>query len=1103
MIRRAARLFCKISVIIVTITWTISPTFAGERDEYVFAYKLFQEGAYFIAKDALKAFIQNYPQSTDADDARFLMGECAVQLKGYDEAIQHYKQLQIDYPDSPLRLDAVRGTATAWFHQGRYEEAIEAYEKVVESSDDAPTISHSLYLIGESYDNLGLYQQSGEYYEQVLTKYPQSDEASDALYAKGWSLYRLKKYGEAHNTLAGFIKKYPTHYAIPEASYRAAESLFNLGDWAKAQQAYQQVIDTYQKDEAHQQFAIDARFRLGECYFQQQQMEEAKNTFELLLREHGNSPIVAEAQYWIAEVLLEEKKYPEAIHEYQKVITLYPQSEVVDDAEYGIAMAQFLKGDYAKAGSEFKKVAENRRSGLADAARFRLGECFRLQREFNSAILHYKKVGTKSAYTDDALYGRATSAFELRDYSQTIDVLNALLSAQPSSPLRPYVLYQLGLAYFNQKAYHESSQAFDSFLSENRNTNLATAPIDEALFWKARARFELEDYSTTLQTCEELLQRFPNSRLRYRAEFFIAESTYWREQTAQAYQSARQKYQALLEKQSQIAPDALGAEWAEKCRYGIAWTHFSEATLSKDSAEQKKHYQAAVSAWKEVLANHPNGTLVDKTQYHIGIAYVNLKQYGDGIQAFRRVLSGHPGSNWGDNARYQTGWVLYKQERYPEAIAAFNEMLKAHPGSQLVPRAIFGIANAYFKQGKYTQAIREYQRVVDKYPNPIREAGAEKAIDLRPEAQYYIGESFLNLQNYLEAIAAYERVPQHHPKSEWADDAQYGIATAYENLGQKEKAIQAYRTLTRKYPNRELAPDVQLQIGRFYYNEKDYKRAIAEFQNAINQYPSTLSAWLAQYNIGKCYIALGSYRQAIGAFERVDSRSEFAATAAYEIGYAWYDRNNPSRNLGNAVEALLAVPEKYPQSVDVPRALLVAGECYKELVELDKAVVVYRRLLNDYPESEQAQWAQLALGDTHRAQQKYEQAIAAYDVIREKGTERYPVDIVIDGLLRLGETQALMGKHKDAGTTYLRIRYLYKDHDPYRAFQATVYAADAFDKAGETLAQPAYTHQAKDEYENAVEFYELNVEQVQEAGERKKWDALYDYAKNKLQQLFK
>ena len=96
MIRRAASLFCKVLVIIAMMTWTVHPTLAGERDEYIFAYKLFQEGAYFIAKDALKTFIQDYPQSIDADDARFLMGECALQLKEYDEAIQHYKQLQVD-----------------------------------------------------------------------------------------------------------------------------------------------------------------------------------------------------------------------------------------------------------------------------------------------------------------------------------------------------------------------------------------------------------------------------------------------------------------------------------------------------------------------------------------------------------------------------------------------------------------------------------------------------------------------------------------------------------------------------------------------------------------------------------------------------------------------------------------------------------------------------------------------------------------------------------------------------------------------------------------------------------------------------------------------
>ena len=1081
-------LFCKILAILSIFMWLIHPAIAGEREEYAFAYNFFQKQAYAIAKDQFKSFLQEYPHSDNADDARFWVGECALRLKNYDEAIQHFKQLEIDYPGSPLRLDAVFGVATAWFGQGKYEESIEAYEHVVKQSNDTHVISQSLYLIGEGYDNLGLYQKGGEYYDQVLTKYPQSEEAKDALYAKGWSLYRLRQYQSAYDIFTRLTKTYPEHYALVEASYRAAESLFKLRNWANAQAAYQKFISTYEKDEEHQQFVLNARFRLGECYFQQQLMEDAKDTFQLLLHEYGTSPIAAEAQYWIAEILLEEEQYPEAIHEYQKVVNLYPKSDVVDDAQFGIAMAYFRQGDYAKARNQFKVVADNLRSALADAARFRMGKCFRLQREFNSAILNYKRVNSKSSYADDAQYGLATSAFELRDYSQAIRALNELLKFHPSSPLKPYTLHQLGLAYFNQKEYQKSAEVFDRFFEETRGEKLETAPPDEALFWKARALYELENYGGTIQTCNQLLQEFPTSSLRYQAEFFIAESTYWGEQNPKALQSARQKYQALLNKHPQ-------GEWAEKCRYGIGWTYFSEAALSKNETQGAKHHRKAIKAWEGVLKTHPQGEFADKAQYHIGIAQVNLKQYNAAITAFKRVIAGYPGSNWSDDARYHIGWSLYKQEKYREAIAVFNEMLTKHSGSQLVPKAIFGIANAYFKQGKFGEAIKHYQRVVDKYPNPIREPGAEKVVNLRPEAQYYIGESFQGLQNYTEAIRAFEKVIQHYPTSEWADDAQYGIAAAYENLGQKEKAIQAYGTLIQKYPGRELAPDVQIQIGGFYYQDKDYKRAIAEFQKAINQYPNTPAAWMAQYNIGKSYIALGSYRQAGAAFEQVDPRSEFASRAAYDVGHTWYNQKNPSRNLGNAVKALLQVPQKYPKSPDAPRALLLAGECYQELVEWDKSVAVYQQILDNYPDAEEARLAQLYLGHAYRTQKKYQGAIAAYDVIRKAGTEEgYRPDIVIEAMWYLAETRSMMGNHKEAGVTYLRIHVLYKQHDSLTALAASVRAADAFTKAGDI-------YMAKDSYEDAIELYDVNVSTIQDAKIKKDWEKLYNSAKTKLQQL--
>ena len=1081
--------FCRriIAAIFVTIV-LVYPVIAGEREEYTFAFKLFQDGKYIFAKDQFKAYLENYPDGENADDARFLLGECALRLEDYDDAILHYKKLTAN-PASPLRLDAVRGVATAWFHQGKYEEAIKAYEEVIEGSGDVHALSRSLYLVGESYDNLGLYQKAVEYYNQVLEQFPKSAEAKDALYGKAWGLFRLEDYKAAYEAFGEFIKTSPDHPAIVEASYRAAESLFKIGDWASARVAYQNLIDTYRDSEDLREFVINARYRIGECYFQQRMMEEAKNNFNLLLHESGASSVAPDAQYWIAEILLEQGKHTEAIHEYKKVKELYPRSDVVDDAQFGIAMVHFLQGDYPQARSQFKVVADNPRSDLADPARFRIGECFRLQREFNSAILNYKRVSPKSAYADDALYGFATSAFQLRDYSETVRTLNALLQSHPTSPLKAYALYQLALAHFHQKEYEKCVDALNRHEEVRGGATLETAPADEVLIWKARALYELEDYPATIHACERLIREFPKSSLRFRAEFFIAESTYWADQTVDAYRSARSQYQSLLSKQP-------AAEWAEKCRYGIGWTHLSEAAASSGQS-QSTHYQEAIKAWAEVVKHHPRGEFADAALYQSGVVHINLKQYNEGIEAFNQALSSYPGSDWHDNARYQIGRAYYKQERYPEAIIAFNAMLREHPGSPLIPKAIFGTGNAYFKQSKFTDAIRYYQQVVEKFPNqqvPVHEAGAEPIEDLRSEALYYSAESYLNLADYLQAIRAYEQVIQHYPKSDWADDAQYGIAVAYENLGQKEKAIQAYQTLMVRYGDGELAHAVQLEIARFYYQDKDYKRAIAEFQKVINQYPKTASAWLAQYNIGKCYLALDSYRQAIQAFERVNPQSEYAPTAAFEIGNAWYNPNNQGRNLGNAVEALRNVSIKYPDSPDSPRALLLAGQCYEELVEWEEAIEMYQYIIAEYPNSKQAEVAQLVMGHAYRSAGNYARAIEVYDVIREGGVGRYPPNVVIEAILHMAETQSLMSMHRDAATSYLRVFYLYKEHDPLSALTAAVRAGDAFTDATQL-------RNARDEYQRAVEFYDSQSPVIQDSPDKKSWDKLYNYAREKLEQV--
>jgi TolA-binding protein len=159
-------------------------------------------------------------------------------------------------------------------------------------------------------------------------------------------------------------------------------------------------------------------------------------------------------------------------------------------------------------------ATEDIKSEYSDAARFYLGECLRLQKEYNSAILNYNKVKSRSTYADDALYGKGASYFYLRDYSNAIDAFSLLLKSYPQTPLKRYALYQLAISYFNNKMYQDASDTFQTFLKENPTSSEEEIRSDEALFWLARSCYELKDYRSAIQACQQLLSQFPNSEMR-------------------------------------------------------------------------------------------------------------------------------------------------------------------------------------------------------------------------------------------------------------------------------------------------------------------------------------------------------------------------------------------------------------------------------------------------------------------------------------------------------------------------------------------------------------------------------------------------------------
>ena len=171
---------------------------------------------------------------------------------------------------------------------------------------------------------------------------------------------------------------------------------------------------------------------------------------------------------------------------------------------------------------------------------------------------------------------------------------------------------------------------------------------------------------------------------------------------------------------------------------------------------------------------------------------------------------------------------------------------------------------------------------------------------------------------------------------------------------------------TKKFINPKYAvkdsPKEQFDWAMGFYDAKDYKKAVAEFDKLTKQYEYSEYAPKAQYYIGLCYedmgkyyIAFENYQKAIDNFPHIDNIDEIIARQ-FNIGNMYELKESPSV-LG----------------IDI-------------LTSLDRAIVIYRKVVENAPYGKFADEAQFKLGDSLKKSDRYDEAIIAF----QKLVEEYP-----------------------------------------------------------------------------------------------------------------
>jgi tol-pal system protein YbgF len=99
------------------------------------------------------------------------------------------------------------------------------------------------------------------------------------------------------------------------------------------------------------------------------------------------------------------------------------------------------------------------------------------------------------------------------------------------------------------------------------------------------------------------------------------------------------------------------------------------------SALRSGNYDKAVTTFREVVTNYPNGDLAANAQFWMGESYYTKGDLESAVTAYRKVLSDWPGSRKAPDAMVKLGYSLSDLKRTGEARSTLEEVVRKYPGT--------------------------------------------------------------------------------------------------------------------------------------------------------------------------------------------------------------------------------------------------------------------------------------------------------------------------------------------------------------------------------------------------------------------------------------
>jgi cellulose synthase operon protein C len=434
-------------------------------------------------------------------------------------------------------------------------------------------------------------------------------------------------------------------------------------------------------------------------------------------------------------------------------------------------------------------------------------------------------------------------------------------------------------------------------------------------------------------------------------------------------------------------------------------------------------YLEALSIFESLVNDPEAGNLRDAVYFWMAEVHFKGNNFEKAAGFYQKIVDDFPQSSYAPEAYYSLGWSLAQIGKYSQALQTLNSLLEKFPNEPQSKDAAFKIIEYLYNLKGYAELKNKIKPIFKLYANdPLR----------LPYLYFYLAESEYYLDNLDEAAKNYLKSAQASKEEKVQALAKLGLGWSYLKLMKYKEAEDVFADIKQSSVDKKSLDILVLgqamlmsATNRVYEAKKLYDQLINISHDSLILIQAYLGKADALYNLAEYAQAINVYQEGLAKIEKATDLasvpSELIDKLHYNLGLAYIKQGQ----IKSGVDVFEGIISKSKDRAAKISLLFQIAEAYEDVGEFLKAEKVYRKILEIYPDSDYADYAQYQIGSVQLKSSDYNKAIVSLKLM----LKNYPQSKFLgDAVYCLGSAYFQKADYAASCEIFARFQNEFKDN---------------------------------------------------------------------------